>query len=216
MRVSQMMFAAPLAATMLAASVAGCSSSTSPSTTKSGSATSATATGIPGPTSSPPAQPSSYTSLLIQATDLDAPMPFVADPPTNNPNGQPGASITFNSQPHPEDQSGVTVKDVHIIDTIQVLPDAAAATSALNTAKTGQGLVKDPKMDTSTVGTGGTLLSGTSPDGSKDLTVLMFTEGRGFVTLQFVGGSDSPPPPPDFVTDVGQKQDAAIKKGLGG
>lgn len=48
------------------------------------------------------------------------------------------------------------------------------------------------------------------------MTVLMFTEGRGFVTLQFVGGSDSPPPPPDFVTDVGQKQDAAVKKGLGG
>jgi hypothetical protein len=153
---------------------------------------------------------------LIQATDLDAPMPFVAGAPTNNPNGQPGASITFSSQPHPEDQSGVTVRDVHIVDTIQVLPDPAAATSALNTAKTGQGLVKDPKTDSSTVGTGGTTLSGTSPDGSKELTVLMFTEGRGFVTLEFVGGSDSPPPPPDFVTDVGQKQDAAVKKGLGG
>ena len=47
-------------------------------------------------------------------------------------------------------------------------------------------------------------------------TALMFTEGRGFVTLQFVGGSDSPPPPPDFVTDVGKKQDAAVKNGLGG
>ena len=142
-------------------------------------------------------------------------MPFVADPPTSNPNGQPGAAVTFNSQPHPEDQEGVTVKDVHIIDTIQVLPDAAAATNALNAAKSGQGLVKDPKTDPANVGTGGTTLAGTSPDGSKSVTVLMFTEGRGFVTLQFVGGSDSPPPPPDFVTDVGQKQDAAVKKGLG-
>ena len=211
MRVSQVMLAGPLAATMLAASVAGCSSTPSSSTTKSGSATSATTTG-----SSAPAQPSSYTALLIQATDIDAPMPFIADSPTNNPNGQPGASITFRSQPHPEDQSGVTVKDVQIIDTIRVLPDPAAATSALNTAKTGQGLVKDPKTDSSSVGTGGITLSGASPDGSKSVTALMFTEGRGFVTLEFVGGSDSPPPPPDFVTDVGQKQDAAVKKGLGG
>jgi len=216
MRVSQMMLVGPLAATVLAASVVGCGSTSSSSTTKSGSATSATTTGSSSPNSSAPAQPSGYTALLIQATDLDAPMPFIAGAPTNNPNGQPGASITFSSQPPPEDQSGVTVRDVHIVDTIQVLPDPAAATSALNTAKTGQGLVKDPKTDSSTVGTGGTTLSGTSPDGSKELTVLMFTEGRGFVTLEFVGGSDSPPPPPDFVTDVGQKQDAAVKKGLGG
>ncbi|CNK70199.1 Uncharacterised protein [Mycobacterium tuberculosis] len=45
--------------------------------------------------------------------------------------------------------------------------------------------------------------------------MLLFTEGRALVTLQF----DGPPgmlPPPDFLTDVGQKQDAAVKKGLGG
>jgi hypothetical protein len=213
MRVSQMMLAAPLAATMLGASVAGCSSTSSPSTMKSGSATTA---GRPGPTSSAAAMPSDYTALLIKVTDIDAPMPFVAGPPTNNPDGQPGAAITFSSQPHPEDQNGVTVRDVQIVDTIRVLPDPAAATSALNSAKAGQGVVKDPKTDPATVGTRGTTLSGKSPDCSKDLTVLMFTEGRGFVTLKFVGGSDSPPPPPDFVTDVGHKQDAAVKKGIGG
>jgi hypothetical protein len=221
MRISQGMLAGALAATMLAVPMAGCGSTQSSSTAKSGSTTSATTaetttSGSSGGNSSAPAQPSDYIGLLIKATDLDAPMPFVAGPPTNNPNGQPGATITFSSQPHPEDQNGVTVKDVQIVDTIQVLPDPAAATSALNSAKTGQGLVKDPKTDSANVGTGGTTLTGTSPDGSKSLTVLMFTEGRGFVTLEFVGGSDSPPPPPDFVTDVGQKQDAAVKKGLGG
>jgi hypothetical protein len=212
MRVSQMMLAGPLMATVLAASVAGCSSSSSPpkseSTTRSGSASEAPTT--------PPAAPSDYTALLIKVTDIDAPMPFVAGQPTSNPNGQPGAAITFSSQAHPEDQNGVTVKDVQIVDTIQVLPDPAAAASALNSAKTGQGLVKDPKAAPADVGTGGTTLSGTSPDGSKSVTALMFTEGRGFVTLQFVGGSDSPPPPPDFVTDVGHKQDAAVKTGLAG
>jgi hypothetical protein len=153
---------------------------------------------------------------LIQATDIDAPVPFTAGPPTNNPNGQPGVSITFSTQPQTADQNGLTIKEVHIRDTIQVLPDPAAATSALNSAKTGQGsVVKDPKTDSSNVGTDGITLSGTSPDGSKGVTVLLFTEGRGFVTLEFDGPVDSLPPP-DFVTDVGQKQDAAVKKGLGG
>jgi hypothetical protein len=46
-------------------------------------------------------------------------------------------------------------------------------------------------------------------------TVLLFTEGKAFTNLEF----DSPPNdpvPPQFVTDVGQKQDAAIKNGLHG
>jgi len=221
MRISQTMLAGVLAATTLAVSVAGCSSTPSSSTTKSGSATSATTTetttsGNSGPNSSAPAQPGDYTGLLIKATDIDAPIPFSAGPPTNNPNGQPGAAITFSTQPHTEDQNGLTVKEVHIRDTIQVLPDPAAATNALNSAKAGQGsVVTDPQTDSTNVGTDGTTLSGTSPDGSKGVTVLLFTEGRGFVTLEFDGPVDSLPPP-DFVTDVGQKQDAAVKKGLGG
>ena len=45
------------------------------------------------------------------------------------------------------------------------------------------------------------------------MTVLLFTEGKAFANLEF----DSPPNdpvPPQFVTDVGQKQDTAIKNGL--
>jgi hypothetical protein len=210
------MLAGVLAATTLALSVTGCSNTPSSSTTKSGSATSASTTSSPSPSSPASAQPSDYTGLLIQATDIDAPIPFTAGPPTNNPNGQPGAEITFSSQPHPEDENGVTVKEVLIRDTIQVLPDPAAATSALNAAKTGQDSVaKDATMDSANVGTDGAILSGKSPDGSKGVTVLLFTEGRAFVTLEFDGPVDSAPPP-DFVTDVGQKQDAAVKRGLGG
>jgi hypothetical protein len=43
----------------------------------------------------------------------------------------------------------------------------------------------------------------------------MFTEGRGFAELEFDGPPDALVPP-DFVTDVDQKQDAAIRKGLAG
>jgi hypothetical protein len=220
MRISLTALAGVLAATTLAVSVAGCGSTPSSSTTKSGSATSATSattTGSAGPSSAAPAQPSDYTGLLIQVADLDAPIPFTAGPPTNNPDGQPGVAITFSSQAQPEDQNGLTVKEVHVRDTIRVLPDPAAATTALNSAKTGQGSVaNDPKTDSANVGTDGTVLSGKSPDGSKGVTVLLFTEGRAFVTLEFVGPVDDPPPPPDWVTEVGQKQDAAVKKGFGG
>ena len=205
MRISQTMVAGVVAVTTLAATVAGCGSNPTSSTTKSGSATSATSTRSSAPTSSAQAQPTDYTGLLIQATDIDAPVPFAGSPPTNNPNGQPGVATTFST----EDGSRV------IRDTIQVLADPAAATNALNSAKAGQGWVKDPKTDSANVGTGGTTLSGNSPDGSKGVTILLFTEGKALVTLEF----DGPPgllAPPDFVIDVGQKQDAAVKKGLGG
>jgi hypothetical protein len=215
MRISHTRIAAALAATTLAVSVAACSSTSSSTTAKSGSATSATTAGSPN--SSAPAQASDYTRLLIKLTDINAPIPFTAGPPTNSPDGQPGAAITFSSQPHPEDQEGVTVKDVHILDTIRVLPDPAAATSALTSAKTGQGSLADGHTtDSANVGSDGTILSGKSPDNSKGVTMLLFTEGRTFVTLKFVGPVDDPPPPADFVTDLGQKQDAAVRKGLGG
>jgi hypothetical protein len=62
---------------------------------------------------------------------------------------------------------------------------------------------------------GGTTISGPSPDGTKGVTVLLFTEGKAVAELEF----DGPPnalAPPDFVPDVGQKQDAAIKRWLTG
>jgi hypothetical protein len=147
-----------------------------------------------------------YTGLLIQASDISAPIAFTASPPTNNPNGKPGAATTF------KDENGSHV----IKDTIEVLADPAAATNALNAAKTGWGnSVIDAGTGTADVGTGGTTLSGNLPDGSTGVTTLLFTEGKAFVTLEFVGPAGVPAPP-DFVTDLGQKQDAAVKTGLGG
>ena len=59
------------------------------------------------------------------------------------------------------------------------------------------------------------MVSGSSPDGSKAVTVLLFTESKAFVTLEF-DSKPGDPVPPEFVTDVGQKQDAALKAGLPG
>jgi hypothetical protein len=207
MRISRMLVVGVAAATALTVAVAGCGgnkTSSPTSTTKSGSATSATSSS--GPASSAPAQPNDYTGLLIQATDIDAPIQFMGSPPVKNPNGQPGIATTFSTQ----DGSHA------IKDTIQVLADPAAATDALNAAKGAQGnAIKDPQTGSANVGTGATTLSGNAPDKSKGVLILLFTEGRAFVTLEFDGPTDSLPPQ-DFVNDVGQKQDAAIKKGLGG
>lgn len=197
--------AVAVAATLAGVSVAGCSSNPKSSTATSRSATS-TAAGQSSASTSAPSQPIDYTGLLIQASDINAPEPFTGSPPTNNPYGQPGVATTFSTQ-----DGGHVIKD-----TIQVLADPAAATNALNAAKGGQGnAVKDPTTDSLNVGTGGTVLMGNSPDGSKGVAILLFTEGKAFVTLEFDGPADRMAPP-DFVTDVGQKQDAAIKKGLAG
>ncbi len=206
MRISQTVVAVVVAATALTVSVSGCAGkSTAPSST-SGSASTATSNRSSAPaSSSSSAQPGGYAGLLIQASDIDAPIPFTGSPPTSNPNGQPGVATTFST----DDGSRV------IKDTILVLADPAAATDALNAAKSGQGnTVKNPTTQPSGVGTGGTTVLGNSPDGSKGVTLLLFTEGKAFVTLEFDGPHDMLAPP-DFVTDVGQKQDAAVKKGLG-
>lgn len=208
-RIRQTAVAGVALATALTVSVAGCGSNSTPSKStspKSGSANAAPSSGSPAATSPPSRRPGDYTGLLIQASEIDAPVPFTASPPVVNPNGQPGAATTF------KDDDGSHV----IRDTIAVFADPGAATDALNAAKGQHGdAIKDPKTQPSNVGTGGTMLLGNSPDRSKGVTILMFTEGRAFVTLEF----DGPPEtlaPPDFVNDVGQKQDAAVKKGLGG
>jgi hypothetical protein len=136
---------------------------------------------------------------------INAPETFTATPPINSPNGQPGVTTTFSNQ----DRTHV------IVDSIQILPDAAAAVRALEAAKATTNGYVHGTPEPIAIGISGTTISGPSPDGAKGVTVLMFTEGRAFAELEFDGPPNSLVPP-DFATDVGQKQDAAIKKGLAG
>ena len=82
--------------------------------------------------------------------------------------------------------------------------------SALGTIVTGGRPQPSPP-----VGTGGTVVSGTAPDGSKAVTVLLFTQDRAVVRLEF-GSAPGDPMPPQVVTDVGTKQEIAIRTGLAG
>ena len=194
MRISHTVIAGVVAvSTLTVVSVAGCSSHSKSSTPTSGSATTTHA------------QLSDYTTLLIKASDINAPEPFTASPAVKNPNGQQGATTTFSDQDHSH----------AIIDTIQVLPDPAAAANALDSARAMRHETLQAKPMSVDVGVDGTTITGTSQDRSKGVTVLLFTEGKAFVSLEFDGPSYALAPP-EFIHDVGDKQDAAIKKGLGG
>jgi hypothetical protein len=198
------------AATALGALVPACSSNShtaSPSTTTwSSGAASSTSTGSATSTSAP-AAPLDYTTLLIQGSDISSAPPNVftaADPPTQNPNGMAGAAVLFKNQ---DDTN-------RIGDTVLVLPDAGGATTALNGSLASVGsTVTGGSPQPVSVGSGGTLVSGTSPDKSKSVTVLLFAEGKAFVTLEF-DGAPNDPVPPDFAQGVAQQQDAAIKSKL--
>ncbi|HUB56041.1 MAG TPA: hypothetical protein VMB04_12850 [Mycobacterium sp.] len=196
MRISHPVIAAAVAvSTLAAASTAGCGSHSKSSTPASGP-TSSSSTHV--------AQSGDYTTLLIKASDINAPDAFTASPPVNNPNGQHGATTTFTDQDHSHT----------IIDTIVVALDPAAAANELDSAKQQhhENLLAKPLG--AEVGVDGTTITGTSPDRTKGVTVLLFTEGKAFVTLEFDGPTYALAPS-EFVLDVGHKQDEAIKKGLG-
>ena len=204
MSISLKAVAGVTAAAVVGASMVGCSSNSKSPTTSSSSG-SATSTSHSSASNSPQPQSGDYTKLLIQASDLNAPEEFKASPITQNPNGNAGVETTFSN----EDGSNV------INDTILVMNDPSAAASALDSAKAKLGDSVKGTPGPAAVGTGGTTVSGNSPDGSKGVTMVLFTEGKVFTTLKFDGPPDTPAPP-DFVTDVAQKQDTAIKNGLPG
>ena len=185
---------------LLGVAITGCHSNKSSTASSSASSSSS----APATTSSASAAPADYSGLLIKATDINVPNDtFTATPPTQNPGGQPGISGSFLNP------AGTRV----IGDIIMVLPDAAAADTALQAAKSALGSSVTGAPGPSSVGANGTIASGPSPDNSKAVTVLLFTEGKAFTTIEFDSPPDDPVPP-EVVTDIGQKQDAAIKAGL--
>ena len=183
---------------LLGGAMAGCSSNSSPTASSSASSSKqATAT-------SASAEPSDYSTLLIKATDIVVPNDtFTAMPATPSPGGQPGVSGGFTNA------AGNRV----IGDTIMILPDASAAATALDGAKSSLGSSVTGAPQPASVGSNGTIVSGPSPDNSKAVTVLLFNEGKSFTTIEF-DSAPNDPVPPEIVTDIGQKQDDAIKKGL--
>ena len=188
---------------LLGGAMAGCSSNKSSTPSSSSASSSKQATATSG-TASASAEPSDYSTLLIKATDIVVPNDtFTAMPATPNPGGQPAVSGGFTNA------AGNRV----IGDTIMILPDASAAATALDGAKSSLSSNVTGAPQPASVGSNGMIVSGPSPDKSKAVTVLLFTEGKAFTTVEFDSAPDDPVPP-EIVTDIGQKQDDAIKNGL--
>ena len=144
-----------------------------------------------------------YSTLPIHPNDVTDSQAYVLQPMTINPNGSPGVEAVY---AHRDGTRQIT-------NTILVLPNAGAATAAMNQA---QGKLANMMTNQSTqsvpVGTGGTLVSGMN--GSNSMRVLLSTEGNTATTIEFEGpGND--PVPTDMAIEFGQRQDTAIVNALG-
>jgi hypothetical protein len=189
------------ATAVIATATAGCGNdhnASSPSS--SSSATSSTSSSTV--TSPAPGQPSDYSSLLIKASDIGGDL-TTPQPPVLNPNNAAGVAQLFANADNSR----------RIGDTILIVADPAAAVAGLENTKTNYAGRVTGTWQPVNVGSNGAMISGTSPDNSQAVTVLLFTEGKALVNLEF----DSAPNDPidaAVATDVGRKQDAAIKSGL--
>lgn len=146
-----------------------------------------------------------YSRLLIEPRDISTPEDtFTERSSVPNRRGGQGISALFVNQ---DDTRAVGI-------TINVTPDEAAAAAALDASvQSMTSSVVGGTPQPSPVGTGGTVISGTAPDGSKDVTLLFFTQGPAVVRIEF-GGAIGDPTPPDVVTDIGTKQAIALRAGL--
>jgi hypothetical protein len=147
------------------------------------------------------AQPGDVSVLPVDPNLITDSLAYNAAPPVFNPNGQPGVQTVYT---HRDGSRQIT-------STILVLPDAQAATAALDGARAElAGKVADGQTQPAAVGSAGTMVSGMSPDGSKSVTVLSFAEGNTATTIEF-DGAPKDPAPSDLVLELGRKQDTAIR-----
>jgi hypothetical protein len=144
------------------------------------------------------AQSIDYSSLPIDPNLITNSQAYSAAPFDIDPNGQRGVMARYTHR------DGGTRS---ITTTILILPSAAEAIESIAGAAAEVG---DPKTAPAPIGVGGTMVTGTSPDGTGAVTVLSFTEGNVATTIEF-DGPPNDPAPPDFVIELGQKQDTAIK-----
>lgn len=147
------------------------------------------------------AGPGDFGSLPVDPNVVTDSTAYVAGAPTLNPNGQPGVETVFT---HRDSSRTIT-------DTILVLSDPVSASAALDgatpavvTTIPGGGSKSAP------VGTGGTMITGASPDGTRSVTVVRFTEGGTATVIEFSGAAGDPVPQ-DLAVDYAKRQDAALK-----
>ena len=147
------------------------------------------------------AQPGDYSTLPVDPNVITDSQAYTAAPLDIDPDGQRGVTAEYTHR-----EGGTR----EITTTILILADPQAATASLQGAATE---VANAQTQPAAVGTGGTMVSGTSPDGTQSVTVLTFTQGNTATTIEF-DGPPNDPVPADMVIELGQKQDTAIRDWL--
>ncbi|WKG02791.1 hypothetical protein [Mycolicibacterium sp. HK-90] len=191
--------------TGLATAVVGTAGACAPADSPPSTPWAATPTTSSTAPKSPKSQASDYSHLLLQAEDVSIPPDtFTARSSNVNPDGQSGASALF-----------VNADDTRAIaDTILIYPDVETATATLKQASAAVStMVTGGQPQPVPVGSNGTVISGTAPDGSKAVTLLMYTQGRAVVRLEFDSNPDDPVSP-QTVASVGRMQQIALRIGL--
>ena len=140
--------------------------------------------------------------MLIRPSDIGGDL-TAPQPPVLNPNNAPGVAQLFTSADNSR----------RIGDSILIVADPATAAAGIDNTKAHYGSKVSGTWQPVDVGANGTMIAGTSPDHSQAVTVLLFTEGKALVNLEF-DSAPNDPIDPAMVTDIGRKQDAALKKGL--
>jgi hypothetical protein len=196
------------AALVMGVTVAGCSNGdASPSESSSAAASSTTSAASSEQSAieqagTPAAEPNDYGALLIPTTDMGADTQTPGGVQLN-PGGNPGAAQVYSSLDGKQ----------RIIDTILVFPDVAAADSKFQSDSATLNTVVTGPAEPVEIGDQGVMAIGTSPDGSKSVTAILFTQGRALVSLNFEGELDDAVPP-DIATYIAETQATLIEEGL--
>jgi len=193
-----------VATIVVGAAVAGCGSSnkapsSSSATSLSSAASSTSSSAVASPS---PGQPTDYSALLIKPSDIGGDL-TAPQPPVLNPNNAPGVAQLFANADNSR----------RIGDTILIVADPATAAAGVDNTKANYAGKVSGTWQPVDVGSNGAIISGNSPDNSQALTVLLFNEGKALVNLEF-DSAPNDPIDPGMATDIGRKQDAAIKNGL--
>lgn len=169
----------------------------------SSSPTSSSATASGGSVTNPsPGQPTDYSSLLIKASDIGGDF-TTPQPPVQNPNNAAGVAQLFAS---PDNSRRIGI-------TILIVADPSVVAAGIENTKANYAGKVGGTWQPVDVGANGFIISGGSPGNSQAVTVLLFSEGKAIVNLEF-DSAPNDPIDPNVAIDVGRKQDAAIKAGL--
>jgi hypothetical protein len=193
-----------VATVALGAATAGCGNdhdTSSPATsTSTGAASSSTASGAV--TNPSPGQQTDYSNLLIKASDIGGDF-TTPQPPVLNPNNAAGVAQLFANADNSR----------RIGDTILIVADPRVAAAGIDNTKANYAGKVNGTWQPVDIGTNGAMISGNAPGNSQAITVLLFNEGKALVNLEF-DSAPNDPIDPGVATDIGRKQDAAIKSAL--